>query len=358
MTLCPADLPAISAPAAILLNALAARLEPLQLSFGARSATVHATLTTVDGPLRSIGLRTRVGVLGLAYPSDLVTELAQAVLPGSAHWQTPPPGWLDIVVFGRLADALEPLLGPITLDPSRRGPVGCDGARLTVMIDGSRYPVTCDAPGTLLAALGRLAAWSDQSPDGAAITFPTSLRWGGIVLTTQELRAAEPGDILFVHAGSGAPPPPFLLIERVGTACGRLEDAFFITETFMPSTSPLADHESWEDEDEDAVPQRALAEDQDPDEEEDGWSGDSDDMFLTEADLDALPITLDFQIASLSIPLQDLARLGPGSAVPCMADFSQPVTILANGTRIGRGLLHRVGDRIGVRITQWPKRGV
>lgn len=73
---------------------------------------------------------------------------------------------------------------------------------------------------------------------------------------------------------------------------------------------------------------------------------------LEESTLDELPVALAFEVGRTAMPLGDVRQLAPGAIVP-LADVAEPtVDILANGRRVGRGEIVRIGESMGVRIVR------
>jgi type III secretion protein Q len=68
--------------------------------------------------------------------------------------------------------------------------------------------------------------------------------------------------------------------------------------------------------------------------------------------LDELPVRLSFELGRLELPLADVSALGPGHVFELARDEVQPVDILANGRRIGRGRIVTVAGSIGVQIVR------
>ncbi|MDG4884018.1 type III secretion system cytoplasmic ring protein SctQ [Mesorhizobium sp. WSM4884] len=73
---------------------------------------------------------------------------------------------------------------------------------------------------------------------------------------------------------------------------------------------------------------------------------------LEESTLDELVIALAFEVARTAMPLAEIRQLAPGAIVP-LADVAEAtVDILANGRRVGRGEIVRIGESLGVRIVR------
>lgn len=73
---------------------------------------------------------------------------------------------------------------------------------------------------------------------------------------------------------------------------------------------------------------------------------------LEESTLDELPVALAFEVGRTAMPLGEVRQLAPGAIVP-LADVAEAtVDILANGRRVGRGEIVRIGESLGVRIVR------
>ena len=76
----------------------------------------------------------------------------------------------------------------------------------------------------------------------------------------------------------------------------------------------------------------------------------------SDADDDAgpqeIPVRLAFELGRLELPFAEVAVLGPGHVFELARDEMQPVDILANGRRIGRGRIVSIAGSIGVQIVR------
>ena len=70
------------------------------------------------------------------------------------------------------------------------------------------------------------------------------------------------------------------------------------------------------------------------------------------AELDDLPVRLAFELGRLELPLAEVTTLGEGHVFELARDAAQPVDILANGRRIGRGRIVDVAGSLGVQIVR------
>lgn len=64
-----------------------------------------------------------------------------------------------------------------------------------------------------------------------------------------------------------------------------------------------------------------------------------------------LPINLTVEVGRMQLSLQELSQLAPGNLVELPVTPEQGVDLVANGKKIGRGELVRIGETLGVRIT-------
>jgi type III secretion protein Q len=71
---------------------------------------------------------------------------------------------------------------------------------------------------------------------------------------------------------------------------------------------------------------------------------------LQDSDLDDVPVRLVFELGRVELSLGELQRLAPGALVPLARPLDEPLDIIANGRRLGRGALVQIGDSLGVRI--------
>jgi flagellar motor switch protein FliN/FliY len=65
------------------------------------------------------------------------------------------------------------------------------------------------------------------------------------------------------------------------------------------------------------------------------------------------PVTLKVEIGRTRRSLKDWLEIGVGSRISLEESWRQPVHVLINGRPVGRGIIVLVGNRFGVRITEW-----
>ena len=71
---------------------------------------------------------------------------------------------------------------------------------------------------------------------------------------------------------------------------------------------------------------------------------------FSDPDLDDLPVRLVFELGRVELSLGELQSLAPGALVPLGRPLEEPLDIMANGRRLGRGALVQIGENLGVRI--------
>lgn len=73
---------------------------------------------------------------------------------------------------------------------------------------------------------------------------------------------------------------------------------------------------------------------------------------LEDSDLEDLPVTLVFELGRTALPLGELKQLAPGAIVPLPEVTKETVDVVANGKRVGRGEIVRIGESLGVRVVR------
>ena len=73
---------------------------------------------------------------------------------------------------------------------------------------------------------------------------------------------------------------------------------------------------------------------------------------LEDSDLENLPITLVFELGRTVLPLGEVKEFTPGAIVPLGGSAKATVDVIANGKRVGRGEIVRIGECLGVRLVR------
>lgn len=74
-------------------------------------------------------------------------------------------------------------------------------------------------------------------------------------------------------------------------------------------------------------------------------------------DLDAIPITLDFELGQAQMPLGEMRSLGAGTILTLTGGSPASIAIRSAGRLLGRGEVVDVNGQLGIRITQWGTPG-
>lgn len=78
---------------------------------------------------------------------------------------------------------------------------------------------------------------------------------------------------------------------------------------------------------------------------------------LEEAEIEALPVKLVFELGRTDMSVGEVKRVGAGTVIPLSRALDEAVDIVANGRRIGQGSIVRIGDAIGVRVERLNANG-
>jgi type III secretion system YscQ/HrcQ family protein len=156
-------------------------------------------------------------------------------------------------------------------------------------------------PQEALRALSRAAELSEQLGD---LAVSGSLRSGSATLAASEVAALRPGDVVVLDAPPGE--AAALCLPGGLLALGRLEgDSLEVRE-----------------------------------------------VDVADSDLGAgdLPVVLDVELASVPVPLRDIARMAPGAVLLLGLDRDGQVTLRIGERAVARGELVDVGGAVGVRV--------
>ncbi|MHC8354904.1 FliM/FliN family flagellar motor switch protein [Pseudomonas sp. LB3P81] len=72
----------------------------------------------------------------------------------------------------------------------------------------------------------------------------------------------------------------------------------------------------------------------------------------TQVELDALPVRLEFLLATHDIDLGTLSRIIDGQLIPLAADAARHIEVRANGKRVARGELVQLDEQLGVELLE------
>ena len=175
--------------------------------------------------------------------------------------------------------------------------------------------------GRLLDRIGK-----ESSPIPPEFPLPVCLWRNALTIDLGELQSLQPGDVV-------------LFEEDEGSAAFVIADRFFAPVALTPSgpqllAAPTAIAGSkWEWTMNKNTPPPAG-------------------QALEESNLEELPVALVFELGRTAMPLGEVRQLAPGAIVPLAEVTSETVDIIANGKRVGRGEIVRIGESLGVRIAR------
>ena len=78
---------------------------------------------------------------------------------------------------------------------------------------------------------------------------------------------------------------------------------------------------------------------------------------ITDDAIMAVEVTVRFSVGEIRTTLKDASSVQPGYIFETTTPVASPVTIELNGAHVGTGELVAIGDRIGVRVMEYPGHG-
>ncbi|AGU53181.1 putative type III secretion apparatus protein, YscQ/HrcQ family [Variovorax paradoxus B4] len=165
-----------------------------------------------------------------------------------------------------------------------------------------------------------------------ALRLPVSFRLGSTPIRLGEVGSIRPGDIIGIEqwSSSGA---AIVVAAELGGPAGRHLSAF-------AEGSRITVQQSRDSAMKPDIP--ALATDT------------ADNANLPIDRLDALEVTLRFEVGDLCVSLGELKNIRAGHVFDLSQPLNRsPVRILAHGNVLGKGYLVAVGDRLGVRVSEF-----
>lgn len=317
------------------LNALHRRRGPIAFRFRGRPAGLmlapEAEALASDAPTFRVTLGGAPALLRL--PAELLAEVVRP-LGLSAPLDAVEPEAAALLVEFALADDFERVMEAAGCAVETRidrtvAPGLLHQVSLALDLDGRRFPITLWFDRDGLARLGGLLDRAAGPPGAIPADLPTPVRvcMGQRAISVAELRDIGRGDVVLMEPGREMTGPIAVVADRLATrlavSTGRMVAAARLT---------ALRGSAWE------------------------WcmEGDNPDSSakagLRDADLDQLPVKLIFELGRVDMPLGDVRRLDAGSVVPLARALDEAVDIVANGRRIGRGSIVRIGDAVGVRV--------
>lgn len=182
-------------------------------------------------------------------------------------------------------------------------------------------------------ATHRHNAHADEAFD--ALRLPVNFSLGSTPIQLREIRSIRPGDIVGIEQwrSSGA---AIVVTAELGGPAGRHLSAF--AEGSRITVQQSRDSAMKPDSPTPAAPTAGVA----------------DNTHLPIDRLDALEVTLRFEVGDLSLSLGELRSIRAGHVFDLGQPLNRsPVRILAHGNVLGKGYLVAVGDRLGVRVSEF-----
>ena len=189
--------------------------------------------------------------------------------------------------------------------------------------------VAFDDPAVLDSLVPPLAAAGVRSSSAfARLRVPVRFAIGSTRLRLAELRTVASGDIVSIEAWRAAGPAVVVTAEVGGSAGVRLAGLAEGTRITLQKIEDMTMNR----------PQDAAH-----------------DAGETTLDrLDALEVSLLFEVGELQLSLGELKNIRPGHVFELGQPLNRsPVRILAHGNLLGKGTLVAVGDRLGVRVGEF-----
>ncbi|GLS34710.1 type III secretion protein [Mesorhizobium tianshanense] len=329
----PLELTQVAAIYLDALNAFYRRRPPVEVVVGAESVTIKAVWPRVAGqePRSSIGFEIAGSKASLEMPralldkwlvqADPAVDLERIALEHAA-----------LLVESFLASELswlEAKLGEaITLD-AVNGKSMTASPPFAFIVNSGEGAFSCalrfDDAGHAAALAGLLnAASGEGAPLPDDVPVQVGLWRGAVEVSVGELQSLRPGDVVLLD-GIGA--TALLVIAERLVAPVELIDA---GPRLMASPCQF-NGSRWE-----WIMNQKTAPDAV--------------QTLDDAALDDLPVSLVFELGRTVLPIGEVRQLGAGTIVPLPGLESETVDVIANGKRVGRGEIVRIGESLGVRL--------
>ena len=321
--------------------ALARLLGRAPIRFDAAGAELSARFVAeggAEGGCQQTRLRWTLGKVSGTFDvpatviSRLIAPIEQAPLE---HLSATAVRFLIELALAPQIEAFEALTGSaLKLEPA------CDpsGPLISAALRGTLADTSFEArlglPEKALDLLGSLADLFLPRERSEALHPPPialAIRVGTARLGAALLATANPGDALLLREAEAGRRILLVAGERYAVPA-RLDGTRAVLEG-PPCRVVRTGWEDW------TMPSTTLTAEQD-----------SRSIEPADATMDDLQVTLVFELGRRTVTLAELRDLAVGHIIEIGRDLSGPVSILANGQRIGHGELVRAGDALAVRI--------
>lgn len=318
------------------LNAFYRRRPPVNITFGDDIVTVQSVWPppgAMEPPTSTIAFTMGDAKGTLHVPRPLVERLIAQVEPSLdlAKLATEHAALLlETGLSNELAWFEGRLKCQIELTAVRESETAASAVLFAFALKGNQYDETCTLAlddAERATELGRLLDRGQTAPAGLPLDLPVPVNiWrGAVVISVNELQKLAPGDVALLDD-----------VEReVTTALITIGGQLVAPLEFTNEGARLTGRprpiigSKWE------------------------WIMNSaTDTALEDSDLENLPVTLIFEVGRTTLSLGDVKRLGPGAIVPLTEVTTETVDVIANGKRVGRGAIVRIGESLAVRVTR------
>ncbi|WP_292585539.1 type III secretion system cytoplasmic ring protein SctQ [Mesorhizobium sp.] len=328
-TVAPADVSA--------LNAFYRRRAAAQITIAGKTmaiATAWPGLNSANHPLCAVGF-TVGNMAGQLHLPLSVVERGLAGIEGAVDMERLTPGHAALLLEAAFEDDLEWIEGKlgegIAITSVARGTAISGETPFAFVLTGKDETIGCALTANDVALAVRIGRVLDEigktrAPVPVEFPLPVRLRRGPLAITLGELQSLQADDVVLFDDTAEERVAALIIAERLFapvalTAAGP--------QLLAAPTAIAGSNWEW------AMNQNTSPPD-----------------ALEESTLDELSIALAFEIGRTAMSLGEVRQLAPGAIVP-LADVAEAtVDILANGRRVGRGEIVRIGESLGVRIVR------
>lgn len=278
---------------------------------------VERLLRAVEpAPRSTLDAATRLLLLELALEQPL--GRLEAALGAAVQLTTPTPA----PAHGSPADGSPADASPVDASgASDRVAVGLDGD-----LDGEAFTAALHLPRAALDRLRRLATALTLAPRPVEPPLILAVRIGIARLGIGMLRTLAAGDAVLVEA-AGRHRAALVAGEHLAALAALVGNTLTLEAPLRAAAS--LGLEEWT-----MTASRDAA------------------LAPEDASVDALQVTLVFELSRQAATLAEVRALGVGHVITLDAAAEPTVSVLANGRRIGQGTLVQVGDALAVRLTR------
>ncbi|MER8375499.1 type III secretion system cytoplasmic ring protein SctQ [Mesorhizobium sp. M1406] len=321
------------------LNAFYRRRAPAQITIAGKAmtiATVWPATNPADQRLCTIAFTVAGKVAKLRLPLSVV-ERAFAKADELVDMKRLAPMHAALLLESAFEEDLERIEGKlgerIALTSVERRDTVSEQISLAFVMAGNDGTIDCVLNTTdagLAVRIGRLLDEIGKTRPPIPAEFPLSvcLRRGALTITLGELQSLQPGDVVLFRDAEEERMAALIIAERLYAPVTLTADG----PQLLAAPTAIAGS-NWEWTMNQNTPPPAG-------------------QTLEESTLDELPVALAFEIGRMAMPLGDVRQLAPGAVVALTDVTEEAVDIIANGKRVGRGEIVRIGENLGVRIVR------